>query len=163
MTDAERLADFAADLGGKIEQALPGWVELSVLARLGTPTHSQQAEPHHVTPKHVTAAKELGLVVLDHAGPQLRSLLSQDIDQQRSTPLTVLRGVVPHMTSFLEELGVAAPGRDGEARRLHPDDVYDLTPGGYEDFGDDVRQASLMWGAAKAHVHIQRRKSEGLR
>ena len=36
--------------------------------------------------------------------------------------------------------------------------MYDLTPGGFLDFGDDVQAAGLTWGAAKAHVHRHRRR-----
>jgi hypothetical protein len=47
--------------------------------------------------------------------------------------------------------------RDDAEARLHPDDVYGLVPAAFADLGPEVHDAGLVWGAAKAHVHLRRR------
>ena len=37
-----------------------------------------------------------------------------------------------------------------------PNDIYALGPRAWSDFGEDVGDAGLRWGAAKAMVHRQR-------
>jgi putative CocE/NonD family hydrolase len=44
-----------------------------------------------------------------------------------------------------------------------PDDAYDLGPASFADIDPSLHEPGLMWGAAKAHVHLARRRAEGLR
>jgi hypothetical protein len=46
--------------------------------------------------------------------------------------------------------------RDDFQRDRFPDDVYDLVPTSFADFGPDVADAGIAWGAAKAWTHRQR-------
>ncbi len=153
MTDQDRLDHFAKEFMTQIELALPAWVVGAVLSRL-TPSRLEQGR---------SLAQIAGQEAIDHLRDPLRELLSQDIDEQRTTPLSLVREAVPFATTVLVELGVDPVGRDGAAMRLHPADIYDLTPGGFAEFGEPTQQASLCWGAAKAHIHIQRRHAEGKR
>jgi hypothetical protein len=41
--------------------------------------------------------------------------------------------------------------------------VYDLSPAAFADLDPSLREPGLTWGAAKAHVHLARRRREGLR
>lgn len=152
MTDEDRLRNYAEELATQIENALPGWVRRAAQSRLSP---NQQAA---LSPDIERAAAD----VANEVGSAARRLLGQDIDQQRTTPLAIIREAVGPVNAVLVAAGVAEVGRDGDARRLHPHDVYDLTPGSYLDLGQEVQDASLMWGAAKAHIHIQRRKAEGM-
>jgi hypothetical protein len=63
----------------------------------------------------------------------------------------------------LAAAGVPPVGRDEVARRLHPDDDYDLTPASFADISPELHEPGLVWGAAKAHVVLARRRREGLR
>jgi hypothetical protein len=63
----------------------------------------------------------------------------------------------------LDELGVGPPDRDEFARRNFPEDRYDLTPASFADVDPTLHEPGLVWGAAKAHVVLQRRRAEGLR
>lgn len=150
MTDQERLAAYAENLANQIESALLAWMSQALAGRL---------EADRFEALHAQIDRAGQQAIADLVGP-LRELLAQDIDRQRTTPLAILRRAVPYATRVLSEEGVPEPGRDQDARRLHPHDVYDLTPGSYVEFGPAVQEASLMWGAAKAHIHIQRRKAE---
>jgi hypothetical protein len=91
--------------------------------------------------------------------PRIRVLLEADVDTQRATPLQLLRGATSPISRMLADAGATHPPRDEVARRIDPDDVYDLGPAAYADLGPQVAEAGLVWGAAKAHVHLSRRRS----
>lgn len=148
--DQERLQAYAEDLAKQIDVGLPEWIRESLGRFLG------QDQLLELQGETEAAEREASTQLM----VQLRRFLDQDIDQQRTTPLAILRQAVPLVTRILQQAGVPHANRDRDAARIHPDDYYDLTPASYGDFGDDVQQASLLWGAAKAHIHIQRRKSE---
>jgi hypothetical protein len=59
----------------------------------------------------------------------------------------------------LADAGVPPVHRDGAAERLFPDDVYDLTPASFADLDAAVHEPGLVWGAAKAHVILRRRRA----
>jgi len=93
----------------------------------------------------------------------LRELLDTDIDEQRTNPLAILRRLVPIGTAVLDAAGAEPVARDRDAERLHPDDRYDLTPGSFADVDPALHEPGMTWGAAKAHVHLARRRAEGRR
>lgn len=88
--------------------------------------------------------------------PRLAQLLGQDIDEQRTTPLSVLRDAVRYPTAVLAAAGVPEANRDQDTAARFPDDVYDLVPATFADIGPDVADAGLRWGAAKAFEHKRR-------
>jgi hypothetical protein len=53
--------------------------------------------------------------------------------------------------------------RDAEAVRQFPADPYDLTPMTFADLDPELAEAGIAWGAAKAHVHLARRRTGGRR
>jgi hypothetical protein len=48
--------------------------------------------------------------------------------------------------------------RDEFQIRNFPDDDYDLTPAAFADVDPAHHEPGLVWGAAKAHVHLARRR-----
>ena len=53
--------------------------------------------------------------------------------------------------------GPPAPGPSpatSSLRRNFPDDVYDLSPATFADVDPALHEPGLVWGAAKAHVHL---------
>ena len=50
--------------------------------------------------------------------------------------------------------------RDAQAERLFPDDDYDLAPASFADIDPSVHEPGLVWGAAKAHVILKRRRGK---
>ncbi|MFN0092502.1 MAG: hypothetical protein ACKVWR_19890 [Acidimicrobiales bacterium] len=151
--DAARLAELARALADALDAALGPWVERSILARLGAPASPEVAQAA------AAAAAEAQRVV----GARIRALLEQDIDEQRSTPLALVRGAVRWPTAVLAAAGAAPAARDEWAVRRFPDDVYGLTPAAFTDVDPALAEPGLLWGAAKAHVHLQRRRAEGRR
>ncbi|MPY93839.1 MAG: hypothetical protein GEV08_12475 [Acidimicrobiia bacterium] len=146
------LARFATELGDAVEATLGAWVEGCVARRVlewsGVPPTAT------VTAEAQQAARRAGAEVL----PELRALLATDVDEQRSTPLSVLRGAVPHPTAVLARAGVPPVERDELAERAFPEDRYDLAPGSFAALGSEVIEPGLHWGAAKAFVILRRRR-----
>jgi hypothetical protein len=91
-------------------------------------------------------------------GPMLRALLATDIDEQATTPLSLLRGAVRYPTAVLRDAGVPPARRDEQQERLFPDDVYDLAPATFADVDPALAEVGMAWGAAKAFEHLQRHK-----
>ena len=150
--DAAALATYAQVLADAVVDALPGWVERAVAERY-------RAWRGHESPEGVVAAaKAAGAAAVADVETPLRALLAQDVDEQRSNPLAVVRRAVARPTHVLRAAGVPPVVRDAHAQELFPDDVYDLTPGAFADLAPSVHEPGLVWGAAKAHVILSRRR-----
>jgi hypothetical protein len=145
------ISDYASALSDCIDDALPAWVEQAV-ARLMT------AWSGAVAPDVAAAAARAGEAARAEVGSRVRSLLALDIDQQATTPLALLRGAVRYPTEVLASAGVPAVERDSFAVRAFPDDIYGLSPATWADFGPEVGEAGIVWGAAKAFEHLRRHR-----
>jgi hypothetical protein len=140
-----RVEEHAAALADAIEATLPSWVERSV-------TRLMTAWKGTVDDSTRRAAAEAGRQAAAEVGPAVRELLAADIDDQRTTPLSLLRGAVRYPTAVLEVAGE-------QQERLFPDDVYDLAPATFADVDPALAEVGLAWGAAKAFEHLQRHKT----
>lgn len=143
------MEEHATALADAIEAALPGWVERSVARTAGEYFG-------HVDPAVTAAAAEAGQRARADVAPRVRALLGADIDEHRTTPLSLLRGAVRYPTRVLRDAGVPPVARDEAQARLFPDDVYDLAPATFADVDPALAEVGLAWGAAKAFVHRQR-------
>jgi hypothetical protein len=114
-------------------------------------------------PLVLARAADAGRAARAEVVPALRALLALDIDEQRVNPLTLLRRAVRYPTEVLAEAGVAPVVRDAFDERAFPDDPYGLTPATFADIDPALHEPGLAWGAAKAHVHLVRRRAEGRR
>jgi hypothetical protein len=155
--DEQALVEHAQRLGDVLAEHLPGWVERCIRVRC-----SQAASP--VDGSLVDAA----VVEVRHAVSQdevaaLHELLATDIDAQTVAPLSLVRQAVVHPNDALRSLGVAPVSRDGFSVEQFPHDLYDLTPASWADVHPEVHEAGIAWGAAKAFVHLARRRAEGRR
>jgi hypothetical protein len=154
--DAKALARYATTLADRIEEAIPGWIDRSVrrvLADQGIP----------VDDVVTTRIGDAGRAARSEGGRRVRALLSSDIDAQAGNPLAVLRSLVPHATAVLASAGAQPVDRDEFSVRSFPEDVYDLTPASFADVDQALHEPGLLWGAAKGHVHLARRRREGKR
>ncbi|HVN50902.1 MAG TPA: hypothetical protein VMT43_05690 [Acidimicrobiales bacterium] len=149
--DAAALAGYAEALASQMVTAIPGWVRRVMVGRL-------VAFHGAVTDDQLAVVEAAGLAVVADAGPTLRELLARDIDAQASTPLEVVRAQVHHPTDALRLLGVPPAARDAFDAQQFPEDVYDLGPRSYVDIDPALEEPALTWGAAKAHVHLRRRR-----
>ena len=154
--DERALVDHATALADAIERALPGWVVRSVERVLVAWQGAVDADA-------LTAARDAGERARVEVGGQVRALLAVDIDEQPTTPLARLRGAVVYPTDVLRAAGVPDVVRDARDVELFPDDVYGLAPASFADLDPAVHDPGIAWGAAKAHVHLARRRAEGKR
>lgn len=155
--DLEALAGFAVALADGIDDAIEPWVIGSVDRVVRSATG--------VAPSEQVAARARDAAARARAtvSPRVRALLEFDIDDQRTGPLEIVREVVRFPTEVLREAGLAPIERDPAAVAMFPDDPYDLTPTRFADLDPDLHDPGLLWGAAKAHIHLARRRAEGRR
>lgn len=150
--DEAALVRHASALADAVDAALEGWVRGCVARRRPGP------EPD---PGLDAAAADAARRCRAEVGAQVRALLSTDVDEQVGTPLTLLRDAVRYPTEVLRAAGVPPVRRDEFSRSSFPDDDYDLTPASFADVDPSLHEPGLVWGAAKAHVHLARRRAEG--
>ncbi len=143
------LAEHAKALADAVEAALPSWVVRGV-------DTIHQAWAGTTPPPVLAEAEAAGRRARADVGPRMRALLFADVDEQRTTPLALLRGAVRYPTEVLAQAGVPPVERDAYAEEMFPDDLYALTPGSLADLGADVHELGLVWGAAKAWEHRHR-------
>lgn len=146
--DAARMSEISAQLVAAAERALGPWVEAAV----------ERFDPAgHLTEE----ARRAGVRAGAELGARLRELADVDIDAQRTTPLAILRGAYRYPGAVLAAAGVPSPERDPFDAARDPDDRYGLAPTAWADLGDEVGRLGLEWGAAKAHLHLRRRRRAG--
>ena len=154
--DAAMFAQYSRTLADAIDAALEPWVRRVVAERCA----AAGVELDDASARAVDdAARQCRATV----SPQVRALLSADLDDQRSTPLALLRGAVVHPTAVLASLGVPPVARDEFEVRAFTDDVYALSPASFGDLDESLHEPGLVWGAAKAHVHLTRHADRGNR
>jgi hypothetical protein len=156
VADESDLAGHAEALAATVEQVLPGWVVSSVTRLV---TAGSGSVPPEVEAEALDAGQRAAVVV----GSEVRALLAQDVDAQRTNPLAVLRRAVAYPTEVLRRAGVPPVTRADFEARAFPDDVYDLSPATWADIDPSLQEPGLTWGAAKAHVVLSRRRAEGNR
>jgi hypothetical protein len=154
--DVAALGAVAAALADAVEAVLPGWVERCVTRLAG-------ARRGAVDPAVAAAAVAAGRRAAQEVGHELRALLATDVDEQRTNPLTVLRLAVRFPTQVLAAAGIPPVVRGAFEERAFPDDIYDLAPATWSDLDPSLQAPGIVWGAAKAHVILARRRREGKR
>ena len=86
----------------------------------------------------------------------LRRLFGADIDEQWTTPIDVVRRSTGELSELLAGMGVAPVVRDEFEERAFPDDPYGLAPRTLADIDASLQEPALLWGAAKARLHLER-------
>ena len=146
------MEEHAKVLADAIDAALPGWVVRSV-ERVAV------ASGRGANSALMAAAADAGQQARVEAGDKVRQLLEADIDEQRTTPLSILRDAIRYPTAVLRDAGVPPAERDDFSREAFPDDDYDLTPASFADVDPALTEPAIAWGAAKAWTHKQRHRS----
>lgn len=154
MTDRDDPDEFLRAAGDRFvaaaERSLGGWAERALISRA----------PQSAATATATAAAFRAEVI-----GSLRHLVDRDIDDQRATPLQLLRASVPLLTAALVEAGLQARPGVGDRtaandRSGDSDDPFGIAPASWAGVGEDVGEAAMVWGAAKAMVHLERRRRE---
>jgi hypothetical protein len=140
-------------LADAVVHALPGWVERSVARLVRAWTGGEPAA------EVLEAAQDAGRRAAVEVGADVRALVEADIDDQRTTPLSLLRAAVRYPTEVLQAAGVPPVERDAVQERLLPGDVYDLSPATFADVDPTLAEPGMLWGAAKALAHRRRHQT----
>ncbi len=146
----EQLAQVGALIVAGVERALPAHLSRRVERLLdawgGVTDPDRRAE--------ITAsARAAAAVATARVVAALRDFLTLDPDEQRATPLQIVRTSVREPTALLRELGMPEVVRDEHDERSWPDDVYGLGFATFAELGDDdLAPLHLVWGVAKATV-----------
>jgi hypothetical protein len=143
------MIDLGRELADAIEAHLGEWILHCVTERASS---AFGAVPERTAELCELASTDALRAVM----PALRQLLGADIDEQSTTPLSIIRAAVKYPTAVLIELGVPPRARDRFAIERFPDDLYALTPANLGELGEDVGEIAISWGAAKAWEHKQR-------
>ena len=153
------LTRLGSELCDSVIGAVPGWIERAVEGRFADWIRSGgDADPdlkRDIPGLAQIAGRQAAVEV---SGP-LRAMLRCDIDEQRTTPLALVRPLVAFATEVLRRAGVPPVVRDEFQIRRFPDDVYGLTPASLAVLDDRVGDLAITWGAAKAMAH--RRRHQG--
>ncbi len=144
MSDAQRFIEAGVALCDAVDAGIELWVINAVTQRAPAELDAARA-----------AAAECRAVIVS----RLRALVTQDADQQPTTPLQILRGAISYPTAVLRAAGVTPARRDQLDIERDPEDVYGLTPAAFADFGPAVGESGLVWGAAKAYLHLSQRRA----
>jgi len=149
--DLKALAGYADALADAAEAAIRRWVERRVREVLSAQGLDLDAAGEAALAAAADEAQADGM-------PRLRALLAADIDDQPVNPLAILRSLVRYPSAVLAAAGAAPVPRDEFAERHFPADAYDLMPASFADVDPDLHEPGLVWGAAKAHVHLRRHR-----
>ena len=152
--DEAAFVRYGVELVDQAALVLAGWVERCVLMVLAAQGLDATAELRSET----AAAGERATAAVV---PRLRALLAADLDAQETGPLALLREAVRYPTEVLSAAGAAPAVRDAFAVRAFPGDVYGLSPAAFGDIDERLHEPGLRWGAAKAYVHLARRRATG--
>lgn len=123
--------------------------------------------------RRLVTDRSAGRVAVDDTSPVLdgvadaiidrvKGLLATDIDEQRANPLALIRSGLGPVTELLAAAGAPHVARDPFDEQAFPDDVFALAPASFADIHESLQEPGIMWGAAKAYVHLARRRAEGL-
>jgi hypothetical protein len=151
--DEAALARYGDELVRAVEASIGAWVRSgveSVAAAQG------RTIDDHAGALIADAARDAARDV----GDRLRDLLARDIDEQPQNPLSILRSAVSYPTYVLRAIGAQPVERDEFDSHAFPDDELGLTPAAFADLGPPVHEAGMAWGAAKAFVHLRRRRAQ---
>jgi len=148
--DEARYRELAVELADAIVQAIPGWIERVGRERLV----GAGIDP---SPDATESLRSAGRSIASALDARIREVLTADVDAGAGSPLAVLRAGTGPATDELRRLGVPPVDRDDFAVRNFPDDVYDLAPASFADVDESLHEPGLVWGAARAHVHLRRR------
>lgn len=150
--DEAALARYATVLADAMDSVLEGWFDRCVGTFVPLTTWLDTEAGTSYRTDATRAVTETMTAV--------RALLAADIRDQAASPLEIVRHAVSFPTAILQAAGVAPIERDDFARRSFPEDLYGLAPATFADVDESLHEPGLIWGAAKAHVHLRRRREQ---
>lgn len=152
--DERRFAEIAATLSDAIIAAVPLWM---------LRTAEEKAARSGVSLDRIDRDRigAVATMLAAELAPRLEASLTADVDAGAPSPLAVLRSANGPLNDVLDELGVTPGSRDPFLAERFPDDHHDVGPAAFGDLDESVHEPGLMWGAARAHIHLSRRREIG--
>ncbi len=145
----ERLHTLGETIVSGVARAIPVWVIAQVRRVVDAWDRLDGTERTQAEAEAVTA----GAAASARVTSELRALITLDPEDQRATPLEIVRTATREPTAVLQQLGIPGVVRDDFDQRSFPDDLYGLVPRTLGDLGDDaLAPLHLAWGLAKAAV-----------
>lgn len=142
--DEARLADIARHLEQALVHVIPEWLRSAAAAICST-----------VDPAALDAAITQ---VMSNLEPELARVLHADVDAGVGSPLAAVRAATAPITAVLIGAGATPPARDEFDVRAFPNDLFALGPAAFADVHVSLHEPGLVWGAARAHIHLRRRR-----
>lgn len=133
---------FGLALGDAVVAAVSSWLRGVFIARLGSDARLDERFDDVVT--------QLEAELED----RFRRLATADIDEPISGPLEQIRRATSGATNLLRDLDASPVVRDEAVVALYPEDVFGIGPTAAMELGQEVHDASIAWGAAKAYLHL---------
>jgi len=144
---AAQLGETGAAIVAGVERCLPRWAELQVQRIVDAWGQLDPDERARVRADGHAA----GLSAAARISGELRAFFAAPVEEQRTTPLQIVRSAYREPTSVLAAVQVPPVVRDEFDERAWPDDRYGLVPRTLGDLGDeDLAPLLLAWGLAKA-------------
>jgi hypothetical protein len=143
--DAAKFFEYGKRLRRAIAEAIRPWLDAVVESRVSNAA---------LTADLADTLDDIAIAV----DRSIAELINADADEPLSGPLERIRREVEPLNDAFDRLGVPPPHRDAVDVRMRPADRHALGPMTFRDLGDDVHEAGITWGAAKAHLHLQRRR-----
>ncbi len=151
MNDDELFRKYSQELADAIDGQIEGWVTRSVRSRCS-------AAGVELTDELEVALSRAARTCRVDVGARMKDLLTSDIDEQRTTPLAIIRSSIHYAADILASAGAGPVERDEFERRSFPDDIYALSPASMSDVDESLAEPAIVWGAAKAHIHRSRHR-----
>ncbi|CAB5035719.1 unannotated protein [freshwater metagenome] len=152
----QMFVQYSAQLAEAVDAVLVDWVCNCVKNRAASAGMS-------LDQSQLARSKDAGEQCQSELSAKMRALLQTDLDAQQGSPLSLLRSSTGYATAVLQSAGVPEVQRDEFEQRAFPEDIYGLAPASFSDVDERLRDPGLEWGAAKAHLHLLRRREAGQR
>ena len=146
-----QLQEIGAQLAQELEKALPIWVEACVRRAYEASGGEWQQQ---IADETLSAGARCARALTQ----ELSEILTADVEQQITNPMSVLRKAAMYPTEVLLRHETPPLQRDEYAEAAFPKDIYDLTPTAFLDFGQRCHELGITWGATKAHAHFAKRR-----
>jgi len=133
----------------------PGWLvrtTTTAAARSGLAIDADDGELAAVVDRAVT---ELLAALTD--------LVTTDVDEQRTNPLSLFRQAVTAPNELLLRRGARPPTADRFSADHFPADAFGLGPASWSDIDPGLPEPGIARGAWQALTVLRRRREEGLR
>jgi hypothetical protein len=109
----------------------------------------------------IAHARDAGTEAAQRVGTELRAFFATDVDEQRTTPLAIVRSLRVEATNVLQAAGVPPVERDAYDERAFPDDIYGIVPKDLAELDDqDLGAALIAWGLGKSGVLRDRKNPD---